>query len=316
MLKCPVLKFSNFKSFKVSPHYPVFPVSFIISSSQLFKVSGLFSTFYNHFCSNPQILRTLHSLLQSSLFESSNSPDVSVSFTIISFQLFIFLDFPISFTIILQTFQYLLQSFLFKVSNSPDFPIYVTIISCRFFKFSGLFSIFCNHFFSTREILRTFQSLSLSFPFKSLNSLDFSVSFTILSSPISKFSGLFSTFYNNFFSNLPILCTFQYLLQAFLFKASSSPHFPISFTVIPFLFFKFSGLFRMSYNHFFSNLQILRTFQYLAQSFPFKSSNSRDFSIAFTTPSSPIFKFFGLFSLFYNNFCSKLQIRRTFQYLL
>ena len=264
--------------------------------------------FYNHFFSK---------------FQSSSSPDFSVYFTIISFQILkfyglfiIFYNHFFSNPRILRAFQYLLQTFLFKSSNSPDFPISFTIISFQIFKFSGLFSIFYNHLFSNPQILRTFQYLLQSFLFQSLNSPDFSVSLKIISSPILKFSRHFSIFYNHFFSNLQILRTFQYLLQSFPLQSSNSPDFSVSVTIISSQIPKFSGLFSIFYNHFFSNLQILRTFEYLLQSFPFQSSESPAFSVSFTIISSPILKFSGLCNIFYNHFLSNPQKFRPFQYLL
>ena len=276
-----------------------FPIDF-------FKFSRLFNIFYNHFFSNLQILRTFQYLLQPFLLKSSHSPDFSPSFTIISCQI---LKFSGLFSIfynhfllnpqILQTFHYLLQSFPFKSSNSPDFSLSFTITSFQILKFSGLFSIFYNHFLSDPQILRTFQYF-----------------FATISSRIVKFSGLFSIFHNHFFSNLQILRTFQYLLQSFPLKSSNSPDFSVSFTTISFHIFKFSGLFSIFYNIFFSNLQILRSFQYLLQPFPFESSNSPDFSVSFTTISFQICQFSGFFSIFYNHFLSNPQILRTFRYLL
>ena len=253
-----------------------FSFSFAIISFPILEFCGLFSIFYKHFFSNLQILQTFQYLLQSSLFQSSNSPDFLISFTIISFQIFkfsglfsIFYNHLFSNPQILRTFQYLLQSFLFQSLNSQDFPVSFTIISFQIFKFSGLFSIFYNHFFSNPQILRTFKYLLQSFLFQSLNSPDFSVSLKIISSSILKFSRHFSIFYNHFFSNLQILQTFQYLLQSFPLQSQNSPDFSVSVTIISSQIPKFSGLFSIFYNHFFSNLQILRTFQYLVQLFLF-----------------------------------------------
>ena len=161
----------------------------------------------------------------------------------------------------------------------------------------------------------------------------FSVYFTIISFQIFKFFQLFSIFYNHFFWNLQILGILHYLLQSFPFESSNSPDFSVSFTTISFPIFKFSGLFIIFYNHFFSNRQIRRTFLYLLQLLFLKSPKSPDFSVFFTiisfkSPNSPDFsayftiisfqisKFSGLFSIFYNHFPPNLHIFRTFHSLL